>query len=75
VISVGIGEDPLEEETYYRVATNVFLAGGGDYFSTFTRGINRRDSGVLLRDAVAEYISLNTPLHPGFGAGGRWVRK
>ncbi len=75
VISVGIGEDPLEEETGYRVATNVFLAGGGDYFSTFTGGVNRRDSGVLLRDAVAEYVSLNTPLHPGFGADGRWVRK
>jgi len=75
VLSVEIGDDPLEEETYYRVATNDFLAGGGDYFSAFTEGINRVDSGVLLREAVEEYIGRNTPLHPGFGGAGRWEKK
>ncbi|MDP8237144.1 MAG: 5'-nucleotidase C-terminal domain-containing protein [Candidatus Erginobacter occultus] len=75
VRSVEIDGDPLEDSTYYRVATNVFLAGGGDYFSAFAQGRSRRDSGVLLRDAVADYISLNTPLHPGFEPAGRWIRK
>ncbi len=75
VISVEIGDQPLEDDLHYRVSTNVFLAGGGDYFSTFTGGINRRDSGVLLRDAVADYISQNTPLHPDFFNGERWRRR
>lgn len=75
VISVEIDGDPLEETAYYRVATNIFLAGGGDYFPTFARGRFRRDSGVLLRDAVAEYISLNTPLYPGFESDRRWIER
>ncbi len=75
VISVEIGGDPLEDDLRYRIATNVFLAGGGDYFSTFTEGVNRRDSGVLLRDAVADYISHNTPLHPGFPDSRRWLAR
>ncbi len=75
VISVEIGEDPLEENSRYLIATNVFLAGGGDYFATFREGTIRRDSGALLREAMAEYISRNTPLHPGFAGFGRWIRK
>ncbi len=75
IVSLEIDGDPAEETAYYRVATNVFLAGGGDYFSAFTGGRSRRDSGVLLRDAVAEYISLNTPLHPGFEPAGRWIAR
>ncbi len=75
VISVEIDGDPLEETVYYRQATNVFLAGGGDSFPVFREGRARRDSGVILRNAVADYISLNTPLYPGFAPAGRWIER
>ncbi|KAA2267218.1 bifunctional metallophosphatase/5'-nucleotidase [Solihabitans fulvus] len=38
--SVKIGDQPLDAAKTYRVATNNFLAGGGDGFTTFTQAKN-----------------------------------
>ena len=40
----------------YSVATNDFIAGGGDFFETFKLGTNKEDTKVIIRDAVLEYV-------------------
>ncbi len=52
----------LNPETIYRVATNNFLASGGDGYSVLAKGKNLLETGYLLSDAIAEYISANSPL-------------
>ncbi len=59
---------PLHDAATYRVATNSFLARGGDGFTTFKRGTSRRNSGVLLRGVMADdlrrRISCTPPREP-----------
>ncbi|MDR3569071.1 MAG: bifunctional UDP-sugar hydrolase/5'-nucleotidase [Syntrophobacteraceae bacterium] len=66
-VSIKVGGKPLDEGATYRVATNDFLASGGDRFEVFKQG---RDisTGQSLRDAVAQYIGNNSPVKTG-GAG------
>ncbi len=52
----------LNPQTMYRVATNNFLASGGDGYSAFAEGKNLLETGYLLSDAIAEYISTSSPL-------------
>ena len=47
----------LQDKQLYTVATNDFLFAGGDGFKEFSSGMNVQDTGTVLRDAVAEYIS------------------
>lgn len=44
----------------YRIATNSFLADGGDLFDTFARGADRRDDGRNMRDVVRDYLKTIT---------------
>ncbi|MBI4669715.1 MAG: bifunctional metallophosphatase/5'-nucleotidase [Elusimicrobia bacterium] len=59
-----IGGKPILITKNYLVATNNFLADGGDGYSAFLRGAERRDLGVSLRDAVADWIRLESPIAP-----------
>ncbi len=51
--SLTIGGEPIDPERTYKVATNSFLAGGGDGFEEFTFVKERADSGALQRDLIA----------------------
>jgi 5'-nucleotidase / UDP-sugar diphosphatase len=48
---------PLRDKDFYRVTTNDYLLMGGDGFTEFADGIDVEDTGILLRDAVAEHIA------------------
>lgn len=48
----------------YRVATNNFMASGGDQFTTLTQGGNTVDTGINLVDTVVRYLELNSPVDP-----------
>jgi 2',3'-cyclic-nucleotide 2'-phosphodiesterase (5'-nucleotidase family) len=61
---ITVAGKPLDDAATYRVATNSFLAWGGDGFTTFKRGMNRRNSGVLLRDAMAEDLRRRVSYAP-----------
>lgn len=54
----------IEDDIYYSVVTNSFLAKGGDGLYIFLGGKNRKDTGILLRDAVTEHIKKISPLKP-----------
>jgi 5'-nucleotidase len=52
----------LNPKDVYRVATNNFLASGGDGYRSFAEGANLLETGYLLSDAIAEYITAMSPL-------------
>jgi 5'-nucleotidase len=56
VVDVRVGGQPLDPERLYSVATNDFLADGGDGFAVFKLGRQRRDTQLDLRDLFIEYL-------------------
>jgi len=73
VLGVEVDGDPLEDEEDYTVATNGFLAEGGDFFQDFVEGIDRRNTGIILRQAVTDYISSHTPIYLRSDSVRRWL--
>ncbi|MBI4177829.1 bifunctional metallophosphatase/5'-nucleotidase [bacterium] len=57
VLKASIGGKKIRRGQKYRIATNSFLAGGGDLFETFLLGRDRQDAGYLLRDAIRDRIA------------------
>jgi len=64
VVAVAVDKKPLDGKRTYRVATNGFLAAGGDGFETFRRGKNLERTGVLIRDALAQDLVEHSPVTP-----------
>lgn len=54
---------PIDPEARYRVTVNDFLASGGDGFSTFKDGTERR-TGVYDVDALDAWLQANSPVSP-----------
>ena len=71
LLSAEIGGRPLDDARTYRVATNSFLAQGGDLYTTFLSAANVSDGGVLLSDVVADALREAGVVEPP--AGGRLV--
>jgi 5'-nucleotidase/UDP-sugar diphosphatase len=67
LISLEIDGRPVDDHRRYRVATNSFLAEGGDGYNAFRQGtIAARD--VVLSDVLADHIKRTntvTPPQPG----------
>lgn len=53
----------LNPRAIYKVATNNFLVSGGDGYRVFAESKNLLETGYLQSDAIAEYITANSPLH------------
>lgn len=59
------GWEPLDPDAVYTIATNDFMAGGGDGYAMLRdMGTNRYDTAIDLADALAEYLSENAPFAP-----------
>ena len=57
VVEFTLNGKPIDDQTTYRVATNNFLAPGGDGFTDFTAGTNKQvHGGYNLSDAVIDYL-------------------
>jgi len=63
VKQVRVGDSDLEPDKTYSVATNNFLADGGDNFSGFQKGSNLR-FGRQQRDVVRDYIVARSASGP-----------
>ena len=63
IVSVLVQSDPLKPEGIYRVATNDFLAAGGDRFKVFLEGKNLA-YGDTIRDAFTKYLNKHSPVSP-----------
>lgn len=58
LISVRLEDgSPLRDKEFYSVTTNDFLLSGGDGFTEFAEGLDVEDTGILMRDALAEHIA------------------
>lgn len=57
--------EPINPAGTYRVATNNFMLTGGDGYSVFTQGSNRVDTGLVMADEVAAYITAKSPVNQG----------
>ena len=64
MVAIEVGDRGLEASRTYRVATNSFLATGGDGFGTFRSGRNLTRTGVLIRDAIAADLHERSPVTP-----------
>ncbi|MCL0107251.1 5'-nucleotidase C-terminal domain-containing protein [Thermodesulfovibrionales bacterium] len=64
IVEVTIGGKPLDLERTYVVATNCFLAAGGDKFTMLKDAEVVLETGDFLRDAVAAYIRERRTICP-----------
>lgn len=57
-----VNYEPLNEQREYLVATNNYMADGGGDISVLWEPIERIETGVLIRDAMIEYIRMQRHL-------------
>ncbi len=63
VTALTLNGSPIEDATIYHVATNSFLADGGDGFTAFTEGKARNTSGSYdVSNAVVDYFKAGQTL-------------
>ena len=70
LLAVEAGGKPLDDARTYRVATNSFLALGGDLYAAFPRGRTVADGRVLLSDAVVAWFRAHGAVR--LPPAGRW---
>jgi len=75
LLELEIGGKKAEDSTLYSVATNGFLAEGGDGFETFKEGRGVHDTGILLRQSFLNYIRRRSPLYRVDFRPDRLIRK
>ncbi|MFH1123267.1 MAG: 5'-nucleotidase C-terminal domain-containing protein [Pseudomonadota bacterium] len=63
--SLRIKGNPINPHKTYKVATNSYLAGGGDGYVMFLKALHKYDSSVFQRDVLVQYIkSLGRRIEP-----------
>lgn len=60
--SKGQTADQNMNRTAYRVATNDYMANGGDNYAILTEALERIDTGIKIRDGLITYIKANNPI-------------
>ncbi|MBU0607387.1 MAG: 5'-nucleotidase C-terminal domain-containing protein, partial [Armatimonadetes bacterium] len=61
---IKVGGKPLQADKTYKVATVDFLADGGNGYTAFQQGQNKRMVGVLLSQLVLDYLAAHEPVAP-----------
>jgi 2',3'-cyclic-nucleotide 2'-phosphodiesterase (5'-nucleotidase family) len=61
---IRVAGEPLDPERRYRLATNDYLANGGDEFAILTEALEREDLPLLVRDAFIEYLRAAGTIEP-----------
>ncbi len=54
----------------FRVATNSFLAAGGDNFTELAKGTNQKDTGLIDLNVFTDAIKNGSPVAPSFAKSG-----
>lgn len=64
ITAVTLNGAPLDEAAVYTVAANGFLAGGGDNFTTFGEGTDRKDTGKIDLQSMVDWFDVNQTATP-----------
>lgn len=56
VFNIRVNGEIIEMDKLYTVATNDFLAAGGDGFDSFANSTVVSETGLMLRDVVVDYF-------------------
>ena len=64
IVSMTLAGAPVGEDDTVVIATNSFLAAGGDNFTTFTEGADITDTGQVDLAASVAYFATFTPVDP-----------
>jgi 5'-nucleotidase len=56
VVKITVGGQPLDLNQIYSVATNNFVAGGGDGYTIFTHATDLLDTQFVDADVLADFI-------------------
>jgi 2',3'-cyclic-nucleotide 2'-phosphodiesterase (5'-nucleotidase family) len=59
-IQVTINGQPFDESKFYWVVTSDYLANGGDNYNFFKNAIEKKTTGILLRDMIIEHCKTLT---------------
>jgi 2',3'-cyclic-nucleotide 2'-phosphodiesterase (5'-nucleotidase family) len=66
---IHIQGSPLDPARAYRIATNSYLAAGGDGYRMFLNAVDRYESSTFLRDVFADYLKhLGGVIAPAVGS-------
>jgi predicted secreted protein len=64
-VKSGDSYQPIDTSATYRVATNDFLARGGDGYTSFLEAGSTYNTGLVDYEVLHDYIQANSPLSPG----------
>ena len=64
IVKVYIGGEPIDEEAMYTLATNDFLAAGGDDYTMFEEAEQIDEHELNDQEMFIQYIQENSPLFP-----------
>ncbi len=62
VSAVLVNKKPLKQYKYYKIAVNNYMFNGGNGYSQFKKGRNIKKSGIMVREAIVEYMRHNSPV-------------
>jgi len=63
--NIAINGRPIDAAKLYRVATNSYMAAGGDGYQAFLKAVEKYDTSVFQRDALISYLmNLGGPIKP-----------
>jgi 5'-nucleotidase/UDP-sugar diphosphatase len=63
--NISINGRPIDAAKLYRVATNSYMAAGGDGYQAFLKAVEKYDTSVFQRDALISYLmNLGGPIKP-----------
>lgn len=65
ISDVTINGQPIDENKTYRIATNDYMAGGGDGYVALTKSIDTFNTSMLVNEMVTDYVkTLPQPITP-----------
>lgn len=66
VTGIWVNGKRVTDGATYRIGSFNFLLTGGDNFTTFTKGTDTKDSGLVDYEAWISYLTKRSPVHPSF---------